>query len=227
MGYNIAIDGPAGAGKSTIAKMAAKKLDFLYVDTGAMYRAMAYYFMINNIDPEDQEKIAASCPDIRIQLKYEEGTQQIYLNGENVSVQIRREEVGNMASVISAYPQVRGKLTSLQQEIAAEENIIMDGRDIGTCVLPGAQLKIYLTASVHTRAQRRYKELTEKGTACSLEEIEKDIEERDYRDMHREISPLKAAPDAVVLDTSHMDIPQVIEKIMELAKKAGIAGKGL
>ena len=188
---------------------------------------MAYYFMINNIDPEDQEKIAASCPDIRIQLKYEEGTQQIYLNGENVSVQIRREEVGNMASVISAYPQVRGKLTSLQQEIAAEENIIMDGRDIGTCVLPGAQLKIYLTASVHTRAQRRYKELTEKGTACSLEEIEKDIEERDYRDMHREISPLKAAPDAVVLDTSHMDIPQVIEKIMELAKKAGIAGKGL
>ncbi len=227
MGYNIAIDGPAGAGKSTIAKMAAKKLDFLYVDTGAMYRAMAYYFMINNIDPEDQEKIAASCPDIRIQLKYEEGTQQIYLNGENVSVQIRREEVGNMASVISAYPQVRGKLTSLQQEIAAEENIIMDGRDIGTCVLPGAQLKIYLTASVHTRAQRRYKELTEKGTACSLEEIEKDIEERDYRDIHREISPLKAAPDAVVLDTSHMDIPQVIEKIMELAKKAGIAGKGL
>ncbi len=227
MGYNIAIDGPAGAGKSTIAKMAAKKLDFLYVDTGAMYRAMAYYFMINNIDPEDQEKIAASCPDIRIQLKYEEGTQQIYLNGENVSVQIRREEVGNMASVISAYPQVRGKLTSLQQEIAAEENIIMDGRDIGTCVLPGAQLKIYLTASVHTRAQRRYKELTEKGTACSLEEIEKDIEERDYRDMHREISPLKAASDAVVLDTSHMDIPQVIEKIMELAKKAGIAGKGL
>lgn len=227
MGYNIAIDGPAGAGKSTIAKMAAKKLDFLYVDTGVMYRAMAYYFMINNIDPEDQEKIAASCPDIRIQLKYEEGTQQIYLNGENVSVQIRREEVGNMASVISAYPQVRGKLTSLQQEIAAEENIIMDGRDIGTCVLPGAQLKIYLTASVHTRAQRRYKELTEKGTACSLEEIEKDIEERDYRDMHREISPLKAAPDAVVLDTSHMDIPQVIEKIMELAKKAGIAGKGL
>ena len=227
MGYNIAIDGPAGAGKSTIAKMAAKKLDFLYVDTGAMYRAMAYYFMINNIDPEDQKKIAASCPDIRIQLKYEEGTQQIYLNGENVSVQIRREEVGNMASVISAYPQVRGKLTSLQQEIAAEENIIMDGRDIGTCVLPGAQLKIYLTASVHTRAQRRYKELTEKGTACSLEEIEKDIEERDYRDMHREISPLKAAPDAVVLDTSHMDIPQVIEKIMELAKKAGIAGKGL
>ena len=192
-----------------------------------MYRAMAYYFMINNIDPEDQEKIAASCPDIRIQLKYEEGTQQIYLNGENVSVQIRREEVGNMASVISAYPQVRGKLTSLQQEIAAEENIIMDGRDIGTCVLPGAQLKIYLTASVHTRAQRRYKELTEKGTTCSLEEIEKDIEERDYRDMHREISPLKAAPDAVVLDTSHMDIPQVIEKIMELAKKAGIAGKGL
>ena len=137
MGYNIAIDGPAGAGKSTIAKMAAKKLDFLYVDTGAMYRAMAYYFMINNIDPEDQEKIAAFCPDIRIQLKYEEGTQQIYLNGENVSVQIRREEVGNMASVISAYPQVRGKLTSLQQEIAAEENIIMDGRDIGTCVLPG------------------------------------------------------------------------------------------
>lgn len=227
MGYNIAIDGPAGAGKSTIAKLTAKRLDFLYVDTGAMYRAMAYYFMINNIDPKDEEKIASSCPNIQIQLKYEDGAQQIYLNGENVSVQIRREEVGNMASVTSTYPQVRSKLTSLQQEIAAAENIIMDGRDIGTCVLPDAQLKIYLTASVHTRAQRRYKELTEKGTACSLQEIEKDIEERDYRDMHREISPLKAAPDAVILDTSDMDIPQVIERIMELAEKAGIAGKEL
>ena len=224
MGYNIAIDGPAGAGQSTIAKMAAKELDFLYVDTGAMYRAMAYYFMIHHMDPKDEEAIAAACPDIRIQLKYEEGAQQIYLNGENVSVQIRQEAVGNTASVISAYPKVRQKLTSLQQEIAASENIIMDGRDIGTCVLPDAQLKIYLTASVHTRAERRYKELVEKGTACSLEEIEKDIEERDYRDMHRKVSPLKAADDAVVLDTSHMDIPQVTEKIMELAKKAGITG---
>lgn len=227
MGYNIAIDGPAGAGKSTIAKMAAKKLDFLYVDTGAMYRAMAYYFMINNIDPENEEKIADSCPNIQIQLKYEDGVQQIYLNGVNVSVQIRQEEVGNMASITSAYPQVRSKLTSLQQEIAAAENIIMDGRDIGTCVLPDAQLKIYLTASVHTRAERRYKELMEKGIECSLKEIEKDIEERDYRDMHRDISPLKAAEDAVVLDTSDMDIPQVIEKIMDLAKEAGITGRTL
>ena len=224
MSYNIAIDGPAGAGKSTIAKLAAKKLNFLYVDTGAMYRAMAYYFMTHGIAPEDEEQIKMSCPDIRIQLKYEDQTQQIYLNDVNVSDKIRQEEVGNMASKTSAYPFVRQKLTSLQKEIAASENIIMDGRDIGTCVLPEAQLKIYLTASVHTRAMRRYQELLEKGSDCDIEEIEKDIEERDYRDMHREIAPLKAAEDAVVVDSSEMSIDQVVEKIMALAKAAGIAG---
>ncbi len=224
MSYNIAIDGPAGAGKSTIAKLAAKKLNFLYVDTGAMYRAMAYYFMTHGIAPEDEEQIKMSCPDIRIQLKYEDQTQQIYLNDVNVSDKIRQEEVGNMASKTSAYPFVRQKLTSLQKEIAASENIIMDGRDIGTCVLPEAQLKIYLTASVHTRAMRRYQELLEKGSDCDIEEIEKDIEERDYRDMHREIAPLKAAEDAVVVDSSEMSIDQVVDKIMALAKAAGIAG---
>ncbi len=224
MSFNIAIDGPAGAGKSTIAKLAAKKLNFLYVDTGAMYRAMAYYFMTHGISPEEEEKIKASCPDIKIQLKYENQTQQMYLNDVNVTDEIRQEEVGNMASKTSAYPFVRQKLTNLQKEIAASENIIMDGRDIGTCVLPEAQLKIYLTASVHTRAMRRYQELLEKGSVCDMEEIEKDIEARDYRDMHREIAPLKAAEDAVVVDSSDMTIDQVVEKIMKLAKAAGIAG---
>ena len=225
MSYNIAIDGPAGAGKSTIAKLAAEKLNFLYVDTGAMYRAMAYYFMTHQIAPEQEELITESCYQIQIQLKYENGSQQIYLNGQNVSSEIRQEEVGKTASVTSAYPAVRKKLTSLQQEIAAAENIIMDGRDIGTCVLPNAQLKIYLTASVHTRAVRRYQELIDKGIACELSEIEKDIEDRDYRDMHREISPLKAADDAVILDSSDLTIEQVTEKIMELAKEAGITEK--
>lgn len=219
MSYNIAIDGPAGAGKSTIAKLAAKKLGFLYVDTGAMYRSMALYMLLHEIDIADEAAVEAACGKIEIQLKYENDAQQVYLNGENVSVQIRQEAVGKAASVVSAYPAVRKTLLGLQQGIAARENIIMDGRDIGTCVLPNAQLKIYLTASVHTRALRRYQELTEKGTVCVLEEIEKDIEDRDYRDMHREIAPLKAAEDAVVIDSSEMSIDEVTEAILKLARK--------
>lgn len=222
MSYKIAIDGPAGAGKSTIAKLVSGKLGFLYVDTGAMYRAMAYYFLQHGIHAKDENKITQVCPQIEIRLKYEAGVQQIYLNGENVSSQIRQEQVGSMASATSGYAVVRQKLTSLQKKIAETENIVMDGRDIGTCVLPDAQLKIYLTASVHTRAQRRYEELKEKGETCRLEEIEKDIEERDYRDMHREISPLRVAEDAVTVDSSDLTIDQVTDRIIELACQAGI-----
>ncbi|MGN0350962.1 MAG: (d)CMP kinase, partial [Roseburia sp.] len=190
---NIAIDGPAGAGKSTIAKRLAKQLGYIYVDTGAMYRAMAYYFLQNGIDASDEEKIAAACPDVDVTIVYEGNEQQVILNGKNVNGFIRNEEVGNMASATSVYPVVRTKLVELQRQLAEKSDVIMDGRDIGTCVLPNAQVKIYLTASSATRAKRRYDELTEKGIKCNFDEIEKDIIERDYRDMHRETSPLKQA----------------------------------
>lgn len=213
---NIAIDGPAGAGKSTIAKKLAKKLGFIYVDTGAMYRAMAYYFLSNEIAVENQEAIAAVCPDVAVTISYEAGEQQVILNGENVNGKIRTEEVGNMASATSIYPVVREKLVELQRQLAATADVIMDGRDIGTCVLPDAQVKIYLTASSATRAKRRYEELTLKGNKCNLAEIEKDIIERDYRDMHRETSPLMQAEDAVLVDSSQMSIDEVVETIYNI-----------
>ena len=219
MSFNIAIDGPAGAGKSTIAKRAAKILGFIYVDTGAMYRSIALYMLNHQIDIHNEALVSENCSQIQIQLKYENDAQQVYLNGENVSTQIRQEEVGKAASVVSAYPVVRKTLLGLQQDIAATEDIIMDGRDIGTCVLPNAQLKIYLTASVHTRALRRYNELMEKGQECVLEDIEKDIEDRDYRDMHREIAPLKVAEDAVVIDSSEMNIDEVTDAIISQVEK--------
>lgn len=219
MSFNIAIDGPAGAGKSTIAKKAAKILGFIYVDTGAMYRSIALYMLNNQIDIQNQELVEENCKHVQIQLKYEDDAQQVYLNGVNVSKEIRQEQVGKAASVVSAYPVVRKTLLGLQQNIAATEDIIMDGRDIGTCVLPNAQLKIYLTASVHTRALRRYQELQEKGQDCVLEEIEKDIEDRDYRDMHREIAPLKVADDAVVIDSSEMYIEEVTNAIIALVEE--------
>lgn len=215
---NIAIDGPAGAGKSTIAKKLARKLGYIYVDTGAMYRAMAYYFLKNGIPSEDEEAIRKACPDVDVTIRYENGEQQVLLNGENVNGVIRSEEVGNMASATSVYPVVRTKLVELQRQLAAKENVIMDGRDIGTVVLPNANVKIYLTASAKVRAKRRYDELTAKGQECNLEEIEKDIIDRDYRDMHRETSPLKQAEDAVLLDSSDLDIDGVVaamEKIIE------------
>ena len=168
MGFNIAIDGPAGAGKSTIAKRVAKELGFIYVDTGAMYRAIALYFLQNQIDTSDEETVREALNGIQVSIAYENEEQQILLNGENVTGSIRREEVGNMASVTSAYPAVRKKLLSLQQELAASADVIMDGRDIGTCVLPKAPLKIYLTASVKTRAKRRFEELTEKKIPCNI-----------------------------------------------------------
>ena len=215
---SIAIDGPAGAGKSTIARKVAEKLSFIYVDTGAMYRSMALYFLRNGISSEEEEKIAAACPDIDVSISYQNGEQQVILNGENVNGLIRTEEVSMMTSNTSKYPVVREKLLSLQRGLAEKENVIMDGRDIGTCVLPGADVKIYLTASVETRAKRRYDELKEKGEDCNLEEIAHDIEERDHRDMTREIAPLKQAEDAVLVDSSHMTIEEVVKAIVDLCK---------
>ena len=220
MSMNIAIDGPAGAGKSTIAKRLAKKLGFIYVDTGAMYRAMAYYFLQHNIDAKDENAIAAACPDVDVTITYENGEQQVLLNGENVNGVIRNEEVGNMASSTSVYPVVRKKLVELQRQLAESADVIMDGRDIGTCVLPDAQVKIYLTASSATRAKRRYDELTEKGVSCDLAEIEKDIIDRDYRDMHRETSPLRQAEDAVLVDSSEMNIDEVVDAIYQVYSEA-------
>lgn len=220
MSMNIAIDGPAGAGKSTIAKRLAKKLGFIYVDTGAMYRAMAYYFLQHNIDAKDENAIAAACPDVDVTITYENGEQQVLLNGENVNGVIRNEEVGNMASSTSVYPVVRKKLVELQRQLAKSADVIMDGRDIGTCVLPDAQVKIYLTASSATRAKRRYDELTEKGVSRDLAEIEKDIIDRDYRDMHRETSPLRQAEDAVLVDSSEMNIDEVVDAIYQVYSEA-------
>ena len=215
MAVNIAIDGPAGAGKSTIAKRVAKALSFIYVDTGAMYRAMGLYFLRKGISPEDQEEIEKACEDIQVSITYENGEQQVLLNGENVSSEIRREEVGNMASKTSANSRVREKLVALQRELASRENVVMDGRDIGTQVLPNATVKIYLTASSRERAKRRYLELQEKGMAANLEEIEADIIERDHRDMTREISPLCQAEDAVLVDASYMTIAEVTEAVLK------------
>lgn len=214
--YNIAIDGPAGAGKSTIARKVAAELGFVYVDTGAMYRAMAYYFLQHDISSEDQQAVEAACPDIRVTIEYQDGEQQVLLNGENVNAYIRTEQVSLMTSKVSQYPKVREKLVSLQKQLAAEQNVIMDGRDIGTCVLPDADAKIYLTASVKERATRRYKEQIEKGMQADLSEIEADIEKRDYQDMHREVSPLCQAEDAVLVDSSDMTIQEVVAEIIRI-----------
>lgn len=221
MTYNIAIDGPAGAGKSTIARRVAKELGYIYVDTGAMYRAMALHILNQGIRPEDGERIAAACSGADIDIRYENGEQQIFLNGKNVTGDLRREEVGNMASRTSVYACVRQKLTELQKELASRENVVMDGRDIGTSVLPGAQAKIYLTASSRTRALRRCLELQQKGIEGNLEEIEADINERDYRDMHREISPLCRAEDAKLVDSSDLTIEQVTDAILRICREAG------
>ena len=214
MGYSIAIDGPAGAGKCTIARRVAARLSFIYVDTGAMYRAMGLYFLEKGISPEDAAAIEAAVEDISVSIRYENGEQQVWLNGKDVSGQIRREEVGNMASRTSANARVRKKLVALQRELAKNENVVMDGRDIGTCVLPDATVKIYLTADPAERARRRYLELKEKGVEGNLQEIEADIRERDHRDMTREISPLRRADDAVLVDASHMSIDQVTDAVL-------------
>ena len=219
MGFNLAIDGPAGAGKSTIAKRIAKEMGYIYVDTGAMYRAMALFLLRKNIAPSETQKIDEECENADITIRYEQGEQVVYLNGENVNGLIRTEEVGNMASASSPNPNVRKKLVELQQKLAADADVVMDGRDIGTCVLPQAQLKIYLTADSMVRAKRRYKELTEKGVACELNVIERDIRERDHQDMTRAISPLRQAEDAILVDTSDLTIDEVVEKIIGLCRE--------
>ena len=221
MSYSIAIDGPAGAGKSTIAKKIAKQLGFIYVDTGAMYRAMALHILRKGISPEDGNAISKACEDADITIRYENGEQVVLLNGENVNGLIRTEEVGNMASASSVNGDVRKKLVSLQQKLSKTADVIMDGRDIGTCVLPHADVKVYLTADAKVRAKRRYDELTQKGTACDLDKIEQDIIERDERDMNREISPLKQAEDAVLLDSSFLTIDEVVAKIIGLTENRG------
>ena len=219
----IAIDGPAGAGKSSIAKLAAQELSFVYVDTGAMFRTMAYYFMTHGVDVEDESAVDEHCGAVQIDIRHEEGVQHIFLGGEDVSDQIRDEQVGKNASVVARYGAVRAKLLEMQRAIAASQDVIMDGRDIGTVVLPDAEVKIYMTASSRVRAERRFKELREKGIECDIDEIERDIVARDEQDMNREIAPLKQAEDAVLLDTSDMTIPEVVAKIREIA--GGKSGK--
>ena len=216
---NIAIDGPAGAGKSTIAKLVAKKMGYIYVDTGAMYRAMALYFIRLGVASDDSAKIDELCNKAEISIEYRDGEQVVTLGGENVNGLIRTEEVGNMASATSVNGNVRKKLVELQQQLAAKTDVVMDGRDIGTVVLPNAEVKVYLTASSKVRAERRYKELIAKGMEADIDKIEADIIERDERDMNREISPLRQAEDATVVDSSYMTIEEVADTIMGLVKK--------
>ena len=215
---NIAIDGPAGAGKSTIAKALAKELNMIYVDTGAMYRAIGLHCTRKGIAGDDVKAIEAECETIDVSIVYENGEQIVCLNGENVNDQIRTAQAGTMASAVSVHGKVRKKMVELQQKLAAETSVVMDGRDIGTVVLPNAEVKIYLTASSAVRAKRRYDELIAKGQECDLATLQKEIEERDYRDMNREISPLKKAEDAVVLDTSDLSIEEVVEAMRAIIK---------
>lgn len=218
MGYNIAIDGPAGAGKSTIAKQVAQRKGYIYVDTGAMYRGLAVHFLKNHIQPEDRAEIIRACKDASVTIGYADGQQQVYLNGENITGMLREEAVGDMASKSSPIPEVREKLLMLQRTLAKEKDVVMDGRDIGTNILPEADVKVYLTASVETRAKRRYDELTAKGVSCSMEQIAADIKERDHRDMTRDTAPLRQAEDAVLIDSSAMTIEEVTEAILKLCK---------
>lgn len=219
MGFKIAIDGPAGAGKSTIAKAASARLGFLYVDTGAMYRAIALGLLRRGTDIDAPAELADALAQIEVGLDYVEGRQRVLLNGEDVTALIRTEEVGNRASSAAAKPEVREKLTELQRETARKNDVLMDGRDIGTVILPDAELKIYLTASVETRAKRRYLELCEKGEDCSLDAIMADIRARDHRDMNRETAPLRQAADAVRIDSSDKTIQEVTDEIVRLAKE--------
>ena len=214
---NIAIDGPAGAGKSSIAKLVAKKRGIVYVDTGAMFRTFGLACIRNDVDLDDEDQVAECTSKVDIGIEYQDGVQHIFLDGEDVSEEIRKEEVGKAASAVARYTAVRERLLDIQRDLAKKQSVIMDGRDIGTVVLPDAEVKIFLTASVDVRAMRRYKELTEKGVSCDLEEIKKDIADRDEQDRNRPIAPLKKADDAVLVDTSDMSIDQVVDRIMEIA----------
>lgn len=219
MSINIAIDGPAGAGKSTIAKMVAKDRGYIYVDTGAMYRAMALHMIRENVSPEDTAAIEKACESADISICYQNGEQVVLLNGENVNAFLRTEEVGNMASVSSVNGKVRAKLQDLQQTLAQKEDVVMDGRDIGTSVLPHADVKIYLTASSRVRAKRRYDELVQKGESADLNKIEEDIIQRDHRDMTRQLNPLKQAEDAILVDSSDMTVLEVAACLLDIIRK--------
>ena len=213
---NVAIDGPAGAGKSTVARAAAKELGFIYVDTGALYRAVGVYCLRTSIVTTDAQGVGEILKDITVELKFIDGVQHVFLNGDDVSTEIRLPEASMAASNVSAIPSVRAFLFDLQRDIAAKNNCLMDGRDIGTVVLPNAEVKIFLTATVEERAMRRYKELVAKGEQVDLEQLQKDIAERDKQDMEREISPLRQAEDAIYLDTSDMNIDEVTAYILNL-----------
>ena len=215
---NVAIDGPAGAGKSTIAKAAAKQLNYIYVDTGALYRTIAYNAVKKNVI-DDTNAVIALLNDTKVELKYIDGVQAVFLNGEDVSAYIRTPEISMGASKVSAIPEVRAFLLSLQQEIAKENDVIMDGRDIATVVLPNADVKIFLFASPECRAQRRYKELVEKGENVKYEDVLADVNQRDYQDSHREIAPLKPSEDSIMLDTSTLDLNQSIDLVIKTIKE--------
>ena len=217
---NIAIDGPAGAGKSTIARLAAKKLGYIYVDTGAMYRAIALYLIWREVDIYDEEALSKALERANINIVYENGVQHVFLNLQDVSAEIRSEKVSIMASKTSALSPVRAKLLDLQRDIAAKNDVIMDGRDIGTNILPNAEVKIYLDASPDVRAKRRFDEMKNKGEKPDFESIKKNIIERDQQDMNRKLAPLKKADDAVLIDSSYMSIDEVVEEIVGLVKKA-------
>lgn len=216
---NVAIDGPAGAGKSTVARAAAKALGFIYVDTGALYRAVGVYALRNKIAATDAEEIAAALSDIKVELKFRDGVQYVLLNGEDVSAEIRLPEASMAASNVSAIPDVRAFLFDLQRDIAAENDCIMDGRDIGTVVLPDAQVKIFLTADDEERAMRRYKELKEKGSEVTFEEVLDDLRQRDYNDSHREIAPLKPAADSVTVNTTGMTLEESVQAVINTIKE--------
>ena len=217
---NIAIDGPAGAGKSSAAKLAAKKLGFIYVDTGALYRAVGVAALRRGVKPDDAKAVAAILPEIKVELAFLDGEQRVFLNGEDVSDAIRLPEASMAASNVSAIPAVRAFLFDLQRGIAKKNDCLMDGRDIGTVVLPNAECKIFLTAAAEIRAKRRCLELEEKGTPVPYETLLEEIKQRDYNDSHRAIAPLKPAPDAVLLDSSGMTLEEVAEKIAALAKES-------
>ena len=215
----VAIDGPSGAGKSTIARKVAGELGFLYIDTGALYRSIGYYVLKKGGDPEKKEDVEATLPGIRLELRHADGVQRVFLNGEDVSDQIRTPAVSMAASHVSAFPAVRAFLLELQRKMAREHNVIMDGRDIGTVVLPDAELKIFLTATPEDRARRRYEELVEKGEAVTFDEVLKDVIQRDYNDTHRDIAPLRQAEDAVLADTTGFELPQSVALIRSLVEK--------
>ena len=220
--FNIAIDGPAGAGKSTLAKKLAQELSCVYVDTGAMYRALGVYFSRLGLDLADEAAVSEAVSGATVSLSYQDGVQQVFLNGEDVSAVIRSEEAGLAASRTSAYPAVRAQLTQLQKDLAAKENVVMDGRDIGSVVLPDAQLKIYLTASFRVRGSRRFEELKAKGENPDLSRIIADIEQRDEQDKTRKVAPLIQAEDAELLDSSDLDINGVLERMRELCRSHGL-----